>query len=282
MKCKNCGAEFNEGIFCPECGTKNEVERKEITGAKPQQDNLNGKQYDIISSKDNQSNHNKNTMAIVSLIAGIVSIITLGCWVFPEIIAIVCGLSSQKREKTKAATGGIICGIIATVLFVIIIGIGLFIGIFSVTDETSSTTEVVVTETGTTEANITEVDITEASTEKTDKMVDNEVTDDNEVVDSQWYYTYTYFYSEAGAFLQVIYYDDGSLDFEIDGVTAIHYFADGMFGDESIVSDGLICYNCNSSNGGTQVEFYMDTFPYIRIIGSEGYDDSYYCTTKLD
>jgi len=26
MKCKNCGAEFNEGIFCPECGTKVEVE----------------------------------------------------------------------------------------------------------------------------------------------------------------------------------------------------------------------------------------------------------------
>ena len=22
MKCKNCGAEFEEGMFCPECGTK--------------------------------------------------------------------------------------------------------------------------------------------------------------------------------------------------------------------------------------------------------------------
>ncbi len=26
MVCKNCGTEFNEGIFCPECGTKIEVE----------------------------------------------------------------------------------------------------------------------------------------------------------------------------------------------------------------------------------------------------------------
>ena len=22
MKCKNCGTEFEEGVFCPECGTK--------------------------------------------------------------------------------------------------------------------------------------------------------------------------------------------------------------------------------------------------------------------
>ena len=22
MVCKNCGAEFSEGVFCPECGTK--------------------------------------------------------------------------------------------------------------------------------------------------------------------------------------------------------------------------------------------------------------------
>ena len=26
MKCKNCGFEFDEGIFCPECGTKYDVE----------------------------------------------------------------------------------------------------------------------------------------------------------------------------------------------------------------------------------------------------------------
>lgn len=39
MKCKNCGTEFIEGIFCPECGTKmespedsNSVEVKEKVG----------------------------------------------------------------------------------------------------------------------------------------------------------------------------------------------------------------------------------------------------------
>lgn len=26
MKCKNCGHEFENGIFCPECGTKHEME----------------------------------------------------------------------------------------------------------------------------------------------------------------------------------------------------------------------------------------------------------------
>ena len=24
MKCKNCGFEFAEGVFCPECGTRND------------------------------------------------------------------------------------------------------------------------------------------------------------------------------------------------------------------------------------------------------------------
>ena len=29
MKCSNCGYEFDEGIFCPECGTKNDVSVEE-------------------------------------------------------------------------------------------------------------------------------------------------------------------------------------------------------------------------------------------------------------
>lgn len=32
MKCTKCGFEFEEGIFCPECGTKNvEIEEKAIS-----------------------------------------------------------------------------------------------------------------------------------------------------------------------------------------------------------------------------------------------------------
>lgn len=30
MKCKNCGFEFAEGIFCPECGTKNDFNEEEV------------------------------------------------------------------------------------------------------------------------------------------------------------------------------------------------------------------------------------------------------------
>lgn len=33
MKCSNCGTEFNEGIFCPECGTRYETENREIKSA---------------------------------------------------------------------------------------------------------------------------------------------------------------------------------------------------------------------------------------------------------
>ena len=39
MKCKNCGFEFDEGIFCPECGTKYDVEE-----AKRQADELKAKE----------------------------------------------------------------------------------------------------------------------------------------------------------------------------------------------------------------------------------------------
>lgn len=31
MKCSNCGVEFNEGIFCPECGTRNDNENADAT-----------------------------------------------------------------------------------------------------------------------------------------------------------------------------------------------------------------------------------------------------------
>ncbi len=112
--------------------------------------------------------------------------------------------------------------------------------------------------------------------ENQDSSSEIDISDEPGTVDQEWYYTYTSFYSEQNeAFLDVIYYDDGSLDFAIDGVTVIHYSADGMYGDESIVSEGAIYYNCNAYDG-TQIQYYPDTVPYIRIIGNDSYNGYYY------
>lgn len=129
MKCKSCGAEFPEGIFCPECGTKNEI---------------------------------KNTLATVSLVAGILSIVTLGCWIIPEIVAIVCGISSKKNGETKAAKAGIICGIIGSILFLLIVIYAISVNI---SNEPASTgvkpTEAIVTTEEVAEANTTNESTTE-------------------------------------------------------------------------------------------------------------------------
>lgn len=136
MKCRKCGAEFDKGAFCPECGTKNQLH--------------------TVDSK-------KNTMAIVSLVAGILSVVTLGCWIIPEIIAIVCGISSKSKEESKAATGGIVCGIIATIIFVLIVGVAISVNVFSESNSTNSSTETDSEAIVTTE----EVVETTATTEKT-------------------------------------------------------------------------------------------------------------------
>ena len=62
-------------------------------------------------------------LGIVSLIFGILSIVTIGSWFFPEIIAIVCGALSKDSngQKTKLGKAGFVCGIIGAVLVALII-----------------------------------------------------------------------------------------------------------------------------------------------------------------
>lgn len=151
MKCKNCGVEFNEGVFCPECGTKNEVVIDELIKENTSQVSVpKDEKQDVKKLEKPDISQKQNTMAIVSLISGILSVITLGCWFIPEIIAIVGGIISKKKGKTKAATGGIVCGIIGSVLLVIVLIIGLFFTSPSKSNS-STTTEVIATTEVTTE-----------------------------------------------------------------------------------------------------------------------------------
>lgn len=150
MKCRKCGAEFDKGQFCPECGTK------------VQQDKVGEYQSNTVNYAQKEKSQEKNTMSIVSLIAGVLSVVTLGCWIIPEIVAIVCGVNSNKREKTKAATAGIICGIIGTVIFSLVIIYAISVNISNGPSDTEhKPTEAIVTTEDTVETTTTEEPTTE-------------------------------------------------------------------------------------------------------------------------
>ena len=115
MKCKKCGTEFNEGIFCPECGTK--VEQEE-NGQEQQKQNQIMSEVDRKGKKKGKSDRKNNSISIISLICGIASWIGLFTVITPlvcGVIAIVCGIKSLKR---KAKHRG--CAVIGIVLAVLV------------------------------------------------------------------------------------------------------------------------------------------------------------------
>lgn len=54
MKCKNCGFEFDEGCFCPECGTKYEESVNENVIEVNNQGQIQGRDSDLIEQQPNQ------------------------------------------------------------------------------------------------------------------------------------------------------------------------------------------------------------------------------------
>lgn len=62
-------------------------------------------------------------LGIIALICGIISIVTIGCWFFPELAAIVCGILSKdsRGKRTKLGKAGIICGVIGCILLALVI-----------------------------------------------------------------------------------------------------------------------------------------------------------------
>ncbi|WP_455190866.1 hypothetical protein [Eubacterium ramulus] len=187
MKCKNCGTEFTEGIFCPECGTKVDVpedsnsdevkekvgennleaaaaerkkaaeletqkrkqqaaieeeqrkrEQEEALRKKRIEDEEKQKQEEQLRIEKEKKEKEKeekrkekeekriknegNAMAIASLVLGIVSLCSMGMFVVPEILGIVFAFSSKKQGKMSGiAKAGLICSIIGTVIFVILL-----------------------------------------------------------------------------------------------------------------------------------------------------------------
>lgn len=88
MKCKNCGTNFEEGIFCPECGTRIDNDEK-IT------ENLNEKKLNTKSSTKKKKGKQVRKESIIVLVAVIVA--------FIAIAIAVSTLSNSKKEADNSS-----------------------------------------------------------------------------------------------------------------------------------------------------------------------------------
>lgn len=129
MKCAKCGNEFTVGVFCPECGFKNEQIKQTIPESLNQEN-----QQPTVSNEEKSSNFDgKNVdvqdvqkkgkgLAVVSLICGIISILTIGVLIVPEVLGIVFALVSKKGgEMQGTAKAGFICSIVSIVILIAIV-----------------------------------------------------------------------------------------------------------------------------------------------------------------
>lgn len=182
MKCKNCGIEFEEGIFCPECGTRieenistsipeqsnnadlekerlakeraeheAEIERQKTEQVRLEKERLElelnrqkmeleqAQQAEELRVKKEEENRQKKeaadkhkdekksenegkTMAILSLICGILSLVTMGAFFVPEIFGIVFACLGKKQGKMRGqAIAGLVCSILSLVIIIAMI-----------------------------------------------------------------------------------------------------------------------------------------------------------------
>lgn len=136
MKCAKCGNEFSVGIFCPECGFKNELQEVvENVNQEKFEANKNNETDAMTNMGINTSNQNNGTvskyptnskegkgLAIASLIMGILSILTIGAFIIPEILGIVFALVSRKGGEMRGiAKAGLVCSIVSIVLLLVVV-----------------------------------------------------------------------------------------------------------------------------------------------------------------
>ena len=165
MRCPKCNTEFEEGIFCPECGEKVgfsaernqdaeilklKLEKERIEKERVQQEaellkQQNAKEALEIEKRREQEriateqkraqeaeekqclkeqkkidNQGKKE-ATISLILGILAMLTSGALILPEIFGIKNALKGKKDGKMlPTAKAGLICCIVSVVLLIIV------------------------------------------------------------------------------------------------------------------------------------------------------------------
>lgn len=74
-------------------------------------------------------NKSSDTFAVISLVCGIVSLCTLGCFYIPEILGIIFSFRGKRDGKMlPKAKAGLICSILSIVVMVVIIIVATFAG----------------------------------------------------------------------------------------------------------------------------------------------------------
>lgn len=223
MKCKNCGTEFNEGIICPECGTRME---ENISVSVPVQSNNGNLEKEVTGKK---TENEGKTMAILSLICGILSIITMGILFIPEILGIIFACLGKKQGKMRGqAIAGLICSILSLVIIMTVV-IAIIISP-SGSDGNSRNNTSEDTETSIVDEELVEneePEITDADEDKEDAVEaePQEIVDGNENVntdgyefDDWWMYNIIPYSSyESGGedlhlYMNLVWNEDGSID----------------------------------------------------------------------
>lgn len=77
---------------------------------------------DYMTNASQPNNNQNNTLSIVSLVLGILSILTCCCGglgVLLGVAGIVCAVLANKQGKCGMATGGLVCSIIGTIFGVL-------------------------------------------------------------------------------------------------------------------------------------------------------------------
>lgn len=124
MRCERCGMDF-AGTFCPRCGGAGiDIKRCRICGTEYLGNfcakcgaNANAGYMYMQEPKEQV-----DAMGIVSMVLGIIGLISCGVFIIPSIAAIIFGAVDKKRgQLTGMATAGLICGIIG-----LVIGLGIW------------------------------------------------------------------------------------------------------------------------------------------------------------
>ena len=139
MKCKKCGTVFEVGVFCPECGTRNEAEispeeqakkqeEERIAKEKNEREEKEKRELELARQKTEQERIAKeraekeaeaekaklelarlekekrekkkgSAMETVALVFGIISLVTCGSGIVPGVIALVCALQCKENGE---------------------------------------------------------------------------------------------------------------------------------------------------------------------------------------
>ena len=130
-KCIKCGAELEDiAVFCDECGTKQIVQ---LTGTENENTSSKVKQKKSSASAQtlrpeealiysNSVEKKNSALGIASLVLGIISIISFGALIIPELIGLI--IVKNSNYKHPLAIAGITLSILSIVVLIIMMVLG--------------------------------------------------------------------------------------------------------------------------------------------------------------